>query len=174
MWRAKRGTATHYLSPVCLCLRTLRPLECFFLSELSLAIMDLCLKLCCLLCKNHFNVINILFLQVYLYGGHVTSWKNEHGEELLFVSSKVPAIRKFSFGECVHTPIYTCVFFLLTSIIQKCMYFCRQSLSLQRQYVGVFLYAFLKYAPLSFFCLIHYFWIHSTHGNLLPWCSSQI
>ncbi|KAA8535681.1 hypothetical protein F0562_030684 [Nyssa sinensis] len=25
---------------------------------------------------------------VYLYGGHVTSWKNEHGEELLFVSSK--------------------------------------------------------------------------------------
>lgn len=28
--------------------------------------------------------------QVYLYGGHVTSWKNDHGEELLFVSSKVP------------------------------------------------------------------------------------
>ncbi|MBA0690137.1 hypothetical protein Goari_007832, partial [Gossypium aridum] len=27
--------------------------------------------------------------EVYLYGGHVTSWKNEHGEELLFVSSKV-------------------------------------------------------------------------------------
>lgn len=27
--------------------------------------------------------------QVYLYGGHVTSWKNDHGEELLFVSSKV-------------------------------------------------------------------------------------
>jgi len=27
--------------------------------------------------------------QVYLFGGHVTSWKNEHGEELLFVSSKV-------------------------------------------------------------------------------------
>ncbi|PPD88050.1 hypothetical protein GOBAR_DD15042 [Gossypium barbadense] len=26
--------------------------------------------------------------EVYLYGGHVTSWKNEHGEELLFVSSK--------------------------------------------------------------------------------------
>ncbi|CAN1222728.1 Putative glucose-6-phosphate 1-epimerase, partial [Linum grandiflorum] len=26
--------------------------------------------------------------QVYLYGGHVTSWKNDHGEELLFVSSK--------------------------------------------------------------------------------------
>ncbi|TYI24722.1 hypothetical protein ES332_A05G004500v1 [Gossypium tomentosum] len=25
---------------------------------------------------------------MYLYGGHVTSWKNEHGEELLFVSSK--------------------------------------------------------------------------------------
>ncbi|THF99991.1 hypothetical protein TEA_017529 [Camellia sinensis var. sinensis] len=25
---------------------------------------------------------------VYLYGGHVTSWKNDHGEELLFVSSK--------------------------------------------------------------------------------------
>ncbi|KAE8697080.1 putative glucose-6-phosphate 1-epimerase [Hibiscus syriacus] len=26
--------------------------------------------------------------EVYLYGGHVTSWKNEQGEELLFVSSK--------------------------------------------------------------------------------------
>ncbi|XP_031398089.1 putative glucose-6-phosphate 1-epimerase [Punica granatum] len=26
--------------------------------------------------------------EVYLYGGHVTSWKNEHGEELLFVSNK--------------------------------------------------------------------------------------
>jgi hypothetical protein len=28
--------------------------------------------------------------QVHLYGAHVTSWKNEHGEELLFLSSKVP------------------------------------------------------------------------------------
>ncbi|GFZ11893.1 Galactose mutarotase-like superfamily protein [Actinidia rufa] len=27
---------------------------------------------------------------VYLYGGQVTSWKNDHGEELLFVSSKAP------------------------------------------------------------------------------------
>ncbi|KAH6835416.1 Galactose mutarotase-like superfamily protein [Perilla frutescens var. hirtella] len=27
-------------------------------------------------------------VEVYLYGAHVTSWKNEHGEELLFVSSK--------------------------------------------------------------------------------------
>ncbi|XP_031108282.1 putative glucose-6-phosphate 1-epimerase isoform X2 [Ipomoea triloba] len=26
--------------------------------------------------------------EVYFYGGHVTSWKNEHGEEMLFVSSK--------------------------------------------------------------------------------------
>ncbi|KAJ4911172.1 Galactose mutarotase-like superfamily protein [Raphanus sativus] len=26
--------------------------------------------------------------EVYLYGGHVTSWKNENGEELLFLSSK--------------------------------------------------------------------------------------
>uniref|UniRef100_A0A0D9WAL2 Glucose-6-phosphate 1-epimerase n=1 Tax=Leersia perrieri TaxID=77586 RepID=A0A0D9WAL2_9ORYZ len=26
--------------------------------------------------------------EVYLYGGHVTSWKDEHGEELLFVSNK--------------------------------------------------------------------------------------
>lgn len=26
--------------------------------------------------------------EVYLYGGHVTSWKNDYGEELLFVSSK--------------------------------------------------------------------------------------
>ncbi|XP_020267062.1 putative glucose-6-phosphate 1-epimerase [Asparagus officinalis] len=27
-------------------------------------------------------------VEVYLYGGHVTSWKNDHGEELLFVSNK--------------------------------------------------------------------------------------
>ncbi|KAJ6804062.1 putative glucose-6-phosphate 1-epimerase [Iris pallida] len=27
-------------------------------------------------------------VEVYLYGGHVTSWKNNNGEELLFVSSK--------------------------------------------------------------------------------------
>ncbi|XP_011043933.1 PREDICTED: putative glucose-6-phosphate 1-epimerase [Populus euphratica] len=26
--------------------------------------------------------------EVYLYGGHVTSWRNDNGEELLFVSSK--------------------------------------------------------------------------------------
>ncbi|QCE13435.1 putative glucose-6-phosphate 1-epimerase isoform X2 [Vigna unguiculata] len=26
--------------------------------------------------------------EVYLYGAHVTSWKNDHGEELLFLSSK--------------------------------------------------------------------------------------
>ncbi|CAL5375470.1 unnamed protein product [Camellia sinensis] len=30
-----------------------------------------------------------LDLLVYLYGGQVTSWKNDHGEEMLFVSSKV-------------------------------------------------------------------------------------
>jgi len=28
-------------------------------------------------------------MQVYLYGSHVTSWKNENGEELLHLSSKV-------------------------------------------------------------------------------------
>ncbi|KAG0495452.1 hypothetical protein HPP92_000143 [Vanilla planifolia] len=27
-------------------------------------------------------------VEVYLYGAHVTSWKNDHGEELLFVSNK--------------------------------------------------------------------------------------
>lgn len=32
--------------------------------------------------------INGSSVEVYLYGAHVTSWKNEHGEELLFVSSK--------------------------------------------------------------------------------------
>jgi len=26
--------------------------------------------------------------EVYLYGGHVTSWKDDHGDELLFVSNK--------------------------------------------------------------------------------------
>ncbi|CAL9083650.1 unnamed protein product [Musa textilis] len=30
--------------------------------------------------------------EVYLYGGHVTSWKNNHDEELLFLSSKVPEL----------------------------------------------------------------------------------
>lgn len=31
----------------------------------------------------------VCHLKVYLYGGHVTSWKNEQGEELLFMSNKV-------------------------------------------------------------------------------------
>lgn len=34
-------------------------------------------------------IVSVWAFQVYLYGGHVTSWKNDHGEELLFVSSKV-------------------------------------------------------------------------------------
>ncbi|CAH2077930.1 unnamed protein product [Thlaspi arvense] len=29
--------------------------------------------------------------EVYLYGGQVTSWKNEKGEDLLFMSSKLPS-----------------------------------------------------------------------------------
>lgn len=33
--------------------------------------------------------IFVWFVQVYLYGGQVTSWKNEKGEELLVMSSKV-------------------------------------------------------------------------------------
>ncbi|PWA38988.1 aldose 1-/Glucose-6-phosphate 1-epimerase, Galactose mutarotase-like domain protein [Artemisia annua] len=32
--------------------------------------------------------VNGTSAEVYLYGAHVTSWKNEHGEELLFLSSK--------------------------------------------------------------------------------------
>ncbi|RRT72046.1 hypothetical protein B296_00019748 [Ensete ventricosum] len=30
-----------------------------------------------------------LLLVVYLFGGHVTSWRTDHREELLFVSNKV-------------------------------------------------------------------------------------
>ncbi|GFZ07911.1 Galactose mutarotase-like superfamily protein [Actinidia rufa] len=37
---------------------------------------------------------------VYLYGGQVTSWKNDHGEELLFVSSKSSNPR----GYCMDHP----------------------------------------------------------------------
>lgn len=36
--------------------------------------------------RFHFFVCDF---QVYLYGAHVTSWKNDHAEELLFLSSKV-------------------------------------------------------------------------------------
>ncbi|KAI8002816.1 Hydroxymethylglutaryl-CoA synthase [Camellia lanceoleosa] len=50
-------------------------------------------------CQHPFSLSNIAAVmkvdkklksrhEVYLYGGHVTSWKNDHGEELLFVSSK--------------------------------------------------------------------------------------
>ncbi|RDY01016.1 hypothetical protein CR513_15715 [Mucuna pruriens] len=47
------------------------------------------------LCKG-FNGLDKVLLrdargssaEVYLYGGHVTSWKNDHAEELLFLSSK--------------------------------------------------------------------------------------
>ncbi|PHU11535.1 putative glucose-6-phosphate 1-epimerase [Capsicum chinense] len=35
--------------------------------------------------------------EVYLYGGQVTSWKNDHREELLFVSSKVLFVVIFLF-----------------------------------------------------------------------------
>ena len=45
------------------------------------------------------DVLRCDLVQVYLYGGHVTSWKNDHGEELLFLSNKV----------CVN--IGTCSFF---------------------------------------------------------------
>ncbi|XP_038707255.1 putative glucose-6-phosphate 1-epimerase [Tripterygium wilfordii] len=49
--------------------------------------------------------------EIYLYGGQVTSWKNEYGEELLFVSSKVlsmyatslilnPGVTSHTFYEC--------------------------------------------------------------------------
>ena len=41
-----------------------------------------------LLISVPYNYLSWAF-QVYLYGAHVTSWKNDHGEELLFVSSKV-------------------------------------------------------------------------------------
>ncbi|MED6107292.1 hypothetical protein PIB30_012688 [Stylosanthes scabra] len=41
-------------------------------------------------------------MQVYLYGGQVTSWKNELGEELLFVSSKVLA-PSFLFSFLMHS-----------------------------------------------------------------------
>ena len=34
-------------------------------------------------------LVILIEMQVYLYGGHVTSWKNENGEELLHLSSKV-------------------------------------------------------------------------------------
>ncbi|KAF9667589.1 hypothetical protein SADUNF_Sadunf15G0039200 [Salix dunnii] len=40
-------------------------------------------------------MIYFLFLQVYLYGAHVISWKNDHAEELLFVSGKVHAVLSF-------------------------------------------------------------------------------
>lgn len=40
--------------------------------------------------------------EVYLYGGHVTSWKDEHGEELLFVSNKVILFPIFSMGNWAH------------------------------------------------------------------------
>ena len=40
-------------------------------------------------------MIYFLFLQVYLYGAHVKSWKNDHAEELLFVSGKVHAVLSF-------------------------------------------------------------------------------
>ena len=41
-------------------------------------------------------LIHVCSIQVYLYGAHVTSWKNDHGEELLFVSNKV--LLKFLHG----------------------------------------------------------------------------
>lgn len=49
-----------------------------------------CLFVCSFRPNCIFLCLEFSFLeQVYLYGAQVTSWKNEHGEELLFLSSKV-------------------------------------------------------------------------------------
>ncbi|KAG8495765.1 hypothetical protein CXB51_013528 [Gossypium anomalum] len=45
-------------------------------------------KLSVELSKGVNGLEEIILREVYLYGGRVTSWKNEHGEELLFVSSR--------------------------------------------------------------------------------------
>ncbi|XP_057473169.1 putative glucose-6-phosphate 1-epimerase [Actinidia eriantha] len=42
------------------------------------------------MCLEILSHLYFFLKQVYLYGGQVTSWKNDHGEELLFVSSKAP------------------------------------------------------------------------------------
>ncbi|KAG8662325.1 putative glucose-6-phosphate 1-epimerase isoform X2 [Manihot esculenta] len=39
-------------------------------------------------CKGVNGLDKVILREVYLYGGQVTSWKNEHGEEMLFLSSK--------------------------------------------------------------------------------------
>ncbi|KAM0005229.1 putative aldose 1-/Glucose-6-phosphate 1-epimerase, galactose mutarotase-like domain superfamily [Helianthus debilis subsp. tardiflorus] len=44
-------------------------------------------------------------VEVYLYGAHVTSWKNEQGQELIFLSSKVPPIHDFCW-QCYINVIY--------------------------------------------------------------------
>lgn len=85
-------------------------ISCFVMSVLFFSVLDKkngrwSCNFLCLLCLSYLNgncvttpCLFVLlcylhkihhFVQVYLYGGHVTSWKNEHGEELLFVSSKV-------------------------------------------------------------------------------------
>ncbi|RYR30239.1 hypothetical protein Ahy_B01g055053 [Arachis hypogaea] len=46
------------------------------------------LKLTLLFRRIVLEQFDLTFGVVYLYGGHVTSWKNDHGEELLFLSSK--------------------------------------------------------------------------------------
>ncbi|KAK9099856.1 hypothetical protein Scep_023286 [Stephania cephalantha] len=43
----------------------------------------------------HANFAFLVCKVIYLYGAHVTSWKNEHGDELLFVSAKTFTLRKF-------------------------------------------------------------------------------
>lgn len=51
------------------------------------------------LCIKTFPLILVILIemQVYLYGGHVTSWKDENGEELLHLSSKVLQINTILF-----------------------------------------------------------------------------
>ena len=60
-------------------------------------------QFCSVSLRFFFSLIDFVrnALQVYLYGGHVTSWKNENGEELLYLSSKVlhhlPPYLRFEF-----------------------------------------------------------------------------
>ncbi|KAH1067895.1 hypothetical protein J1N35_032882 [Gossypium stocksii] len=68
--------------------------------------------------------------EVYLYGGHVTSWKNEHAEELLFFSTK-------AMNSCVKHSLY--------SIFSPFIGHTRHCLSLQKQFEEEFQYASLNY-----------------------------
>jgi len=81
-------------------------------------------RLCRFLALFDSDVCFSILIQVYLYGAHVTSWKNDHGEELLFLSSKVCVLSVME-RVCVSSLVVSSLisYLVVSSLISSCFSF---------------------------------------------------